>query len=107
MLEVASALSYAEFDDIEGCDTAFKMWDALSTIYGGDKNFQREKSESLRGKFDDMKMEEGENVAQYGSRMKEVVCAIRSLGGQLEEDTINRKYLRTLLPIYAIRVSAI
>ena len=54
-----------------------------------------------------MKMEEGENVAQYGARMKEVVSAIRSLGGQLQEETFSRKYLRTLLPIYAIRVSAI
>lgn len=36
-----------------------------------------------------------------------MVSAIRSLGGQLEDDTINKKYLRTLLPIYAIRVSAI
>ena len=52
-------------------------------------------------------MEEGENVAQYGARMKEVVSAIRSLGGQLEEETINSKYLITLLPIYSIRVSAI
>ena len=53
-----------------------------------------------------MKME-GENAAQYGARMKEVVSAIRSLGGQLEEETVCSKYLRTLLPIYAIRVLAI
>ena len=45
MLEIASALSYAKFDDIKGCDTTFKMWDALPTIYGGDKNVQREKLE--------------------------------------------------------------
>ncbi|MDF3675371.1 hypothetical protein, partial [Enterobacter hormaechei] len=36
MLEIASALNYAEFDDIKGCDTTFKMWKALSDIYGGD-----------------------------------------------------------------------
>ena len=39
--------------------------------------------------------------------MKEVVSAIRSLVGKLEEEIVSRKYLRTLLPIYAIRVSAI
>ena len=61
----------------------------------------------MKGKFDDMKMEEGENVAQYGARMKEVVSSIRSLGGQLLVEIVSRKYLRTLLPIYAIRVSAI
>ena len=37
MLEIASTLSYAEFDDIKGYDIANKMWDALHTIYGGDK----------------------------------------------------------------------
>ena len=83
------------------------MWNTLSTIYGGDDNIQRAKRESLRGKFDDMKMEEGENVDQYGARMKEVVSAIRSLGGQLQEEIVSRKYLRNLLLIYAIRVSAI
>ena len=28
MLEIASALSYAEFDDIKGCKTTYKMWKA-------------------------------------------------------------------------------
>ena len=54
-----------------------------------------------------MKMEEGENVVQYGARVKEVVSEIRCLGGQFDEDTVNSKYLRNFLPIYAIRVSAI
>ena len=50
---------------------------ALHTIYGGDKNVQRAKSKSLRGKFDDMRMEEGENISQYVARIKEVVSAIK------------------------------
>ena len=107
MLDIASALSYVEFDGIKRCNSAFKMWKSLSDIYGGDQNVQRAKSEILRGKFDDMRMEEGENVAQCTSRIKEVVSAIRCLSGHLDDDTINRKFLRTFLPIYAIRVSAI
>ena len=63
MLEIALALSYAKFDDINGCDTTCKMWKALIDIYGGDQNVQREKREILSGKYDYMKMEEGENVA--------------------------------------------
>ena len=54
-----------------------------------------------------MKMDEGENATKYGARMKEVVSAIRSLGVQLQEEIVSRKYLRNLLPIYAIRVSSI
>ena len=51
-----------------------------------------------------MRMEEGENIMQYASRIKEVVSAIRSANGVLDDETINSKVLRTLLPIYAIRV---
>ena len=79
----------------------------MKNIYGGDKNIQREKAESLIGKFDDMRIEEGENITQYASRKKEVVSAIRSFVGHLDDETILSKFLRTLLPIYVIRVWAI
>ena len=41
ILEIASTLSYAKFDDIKGYNTTNKMWDALHTIYEGEKNVQR------------------------------------------------------------------
>ena len=80
------------------------MCKALSNIYEGDENIQREKRESLRGKFEEMRMEEDENNTQYTFRIKEVVSAIRSANGTLDDETINRKFLRTFLAIYAIRV---
>ena len=107
MLEIIFSLSYVEFDDIKGCDSAKKMWYSIDTIYGGDTNFLRSKSESLRGKFDDMGVEEGENVSQYFSRIKDVVNAIRGAIGIIDDDTILSKVLRTLFPVYAIRVSSI
>ena len=107
MPQISSALAYVEFDKMKGCTSTFKMWEALSNIYGGDQNVQRAKRESLRGKFYGMRMEEGENIAQYAYRIKEVVSAIRSANGVLDDETINSKVLRTLLPIYAIRVLAI
>ena len=63
MLEISSALRYAKFDDIKSLDSEKKMWDALTTIYGGDTNIVRAKVESLRGKFDDMRIEEEENIS--------------------------------------------
>ena len=88
MLEIASTLSYAKFDDIKGCDTTNKIRGALHTIYGGDKNVQRAKSESLKGKFDDIRMEEGENIAQYVARIKEVVIEIRGATSHIDDDII-------------------
>ena len=46
------------------------MWDTLTTIYGGDKNILRVKLGNLRGKFDEMRMVEGETIAQYCGREK-------------------------------------
>ena len=63
MLEIASALTYSKYEDIKNCGTAKLMWDTLATIYGGDTNVLRAKVESLRGKFDDMKMQEDETIA--------------------------------------------
>ena len=37
---------------------------------------KRAKLESFRGKFDDMRMEEGENISQYASKIKEVASEI-------------------------------
>ena len=96
MLEIASALSYVEFDDIKSTNIAKKMWDSLHTIYGGDKNVLRVKSESLRGKFDGMIMQEGENISQYCSRIKDVVNAIRGATGKVDDNIALSKFLRTL-----------
>ena len=81
MLKIASAPRYVEFDDIKGCDTAKKMWDSLHTIYGGKKYVRGAKFESLRGKFDDMRMEDRENIAQYVARIKEFVSEIKGAIG--------------------------
>ena len=49
-------------------------------------------------------MEEGENVAQYASKIKEVVSVIRSANGTLDDEIVNGKVLKSLLLIYVIRV---
>ena len=96
MLEIASSLSYAKFYDIKGYDTEKKMWNSLYTIYGVDKNVQRSKSKSFKGNFDDMRMEEGENIAQYVARIKEVVSAIRGATSQIEDDICSKKILENI-----------
>ena len=83
------------------------MWTTPAKIYGGDTNVNKAKSKILRGKFNDMRMLESENISQYCTRVKDVVNAIRGSAGTIYDETIVRKMLRTLLPKYAIRFSAI
>ena len=62
---------------------------------------------SLRGKFDNIGMQDGENIAQYCSTIKDVINAIKGATSTIDDDKVLRKVLRTLLPIYAIRFFAI
>ena len=44
MINIASALSYEEFDKIKDCTTTYAMWNKLKKIYGGDENVKRAKA---------------------------------------------------------------
>ena len=52
-------------------------------------------------------MREDENIAKYVEIIKASVSAIRAFGGLIDEKIVVSKVLRTLLPIYATRVSII
>ena len=52
MNNLASALSYAEFDEVKHYQTTFQRWNKLKGIYGGDDYVKRTKEKSLRGDFD-------------------------------------------------------
>ena len=54
-----------------------------------------------------MRMSKDENVSKYVERIKASVNASRASGGEIKEETVVSKILRTLFFIYAVRVSAI
>ena len=54
-----------------------------------------------------MRMREDENIAKYVERIKASVSAIRASGRKSKVEIFIRRVLRTLLLIYAIRLSAI
>ncbi|GLJ51109.1 hypothetical protein SUGI_1088060 [Cryptomeria japonica] len=103
----SGTLSNLEYVDVHGLEIAYGVWKKLEEIYGGDEHVKIAKEESLRGKFDDMGMAEGENIQQYGQRIKEIVGEIKNAGGTMEDATVVSKVLRTVLPVYTIKVVAI
>ena len=54
-----------------------------------------------------MRMREDENVAKYVERIKASFSEIRASGGEIKEEIFVSKILKTLLPIFAIKVSTI
>ena len=47
-----------------------------------------------------MKMREDENISKYFERIKESVSLIRASRGEIKEETIISKVLKTLLLVY-------
>lgn len=104
---IISSMSNAEYVDVHGLETAYELWKKYEEIYSGDEHVKIAKEEILRGKFDDMRMFEGENIQKYGQRIKDIVGEIKSAGGKVEDAIVISKVLRTLLLVYAIGVAAI
>ena len=73
MIDIASALSYEEFDEVKDYKSSYAMWIRLKEIYGGDDNVRRAKAESLRGQFDQIRMREDETFPNMLKGSKQVL----------------------------------
>jgi uncharacterized lipoprotein YehR (DUF1307 family) len=92
---------------VMGCNTAEEVWDKLKSIYEGDPKFKQVNLQRHREEFENLKMNEKEDIATYILRVDEVVNAIRGLVEELDESLVVQKVLRSLLLKYHDKVSAI
>jgi uncharacterized lipoprotein YehR (DUF1307 family) len=92
---------------VMGCNTAKEVWDKLESVYEGDPKVKQVKLRRHRAEFENLKMNEKEDIATYFLRVDEVVNAIRGLGEEVDESLVVQKALRSLLLKYDAKVSAI
>ena len=90
MIDIASVLSYAEFNEVKYYKIAHEIWTKLKDIYGGDDSVRRDKAERLRGHLDQMKMREDKNIEKYVERIKATITTIRAFGGEIKEEIFVR-----------------
>ena len=62
------------------CKTTKDIWDNIQLIDEGDTKVKQAKLQTHKGQFENMKMKEEENMAEYLLRVDEVVNTIRGLG---------------------------
>lgn len=67
------------------------MWDKLVSIYQGDDKIKQAKLQTLRVKFESLKMNDDEKIAEYLLRVDEPVNAMRGIGEQVEDKTIVKR----------------
>ena len=79
-----------------------QMWDKFLKVHGGDTNVLEAIVEWMEGKLDTMKINEKETIAQYGTRVKEIIVTIKGVGGSIDENEVVSKMMRTLPHRYEI-----
>ena len=107
MIDIYFPLNYATFDEVKNYTTDYDIWIYKKDVYGEYDSIRRDKAKSLRGQFDQIKMREYEKFAMYNHRIKAMVFAINASRGMIEDETLVSKFLKTILPTYAIRMSTI
>jgi hypothetical protein len=89
------------------CESTKEMWDKLKTIYEGDEKVKEAKLQIFREKFEQLKMNEDENIATYFLRIDEVVNDIKGLGDEIKELVIVKKALRSLPMRFDSKISSL
>jgi hypothetical protein len=97
---ILAALARTIASKVMGSSTAKEVWDKLKNIYKGDPKVKHFKLQRHREEFENLKMNEKEDIATYLLRVDEVVNAIRGLGEELDESLVVQKVLRSLLLKY-------
>jgi hypothetical protein len=84
---ILSSLVDSVFVKVMHCDTAKDLWDKLQNIYEGDAKVKGAKLQTYRGKFEQLKMKEDEDIATYFLRVDEIVNSIKGLGEEIKESS--------------------
>jgi hypothetical protein len=88
---ILAALAQTIASKVMGCITAKEVWDKLKSIYKGDPKVKQVKLQQHRAEFENLKMNEKEDIATYSLRVNEVVNVIRGLGEELDESLVVKK----------------
>jgi len=97
----------SEFMKVMHYKSAKKIWDKIVTSYEGDDQVKRAKLQTLRVKYENLRMYNDESVANYFLRVDEIVNCMKKLGEEIKEAIVVEKVLRSLSPKFESKVSAI
>ncbi|XP_059073489.1 uncharacterized protein LOC131070384 [Cryptomeria japonica] len=104
---ILCGLSKEVFVKVMYFKSANEVWTNLESIYQGDEKVKESKLITLKNQFDALKMNNDETVASYFLRIDEIVNARKGLGEEIDEHDVVAKVVRTLLPKFETKISAL
>jgi uncharacterized lipoprotein YehR (DUF1307 family) len=107
MNSILSGLVEANFVKVMHCDSKNVMWDKLISSYEGNEKFKEAKQQTHRLKFEQLNMDEEENISKYFLHIEEIIKTIKGLGETIYEPFLVHKIFISLPDRFNSRVSAI
>eukprot|EP00253_Pinus_taeda_P013534 PITA_13534 len=95
-------LSQSEFVKGMQYKTAKQIWDKIILSYEGDEQVKREKLQTLRIQYENLRMYNDESLANYFLRIDEIVNCMKNLGEEIKEAGVVEK-LHGILTAYEMR----
>ena len=100
-------LSELEFIKVMHSKTAKDIWDTLGSIHEGETKVKMAKLQAYRTQFENLKMNEDEDIVAFFLRVAKVVNIMIGLGEEIKESVVVQKILRSLPSRFNPKVSAI
>jgi hypothetical protein len=98
LFHIQIALDKSLFPRIASAKTTVDAWKTLQEAYQGSDQVKVVKLQTLKREFENLKMQEAENVSDYCVRVKDVVNKMATLGEIVDKEVLIKKVLRSLTP---------
>ncbi|CAM8918375.1 unnamed protein product [Rhodiola kirilowii] len=93
---VFSGVDGKNFKMISTCEVAKKAWDILQTAHEGTTKVKVYRMETVTSKFENLRMQEDETIADFNTRVLDISNEAFALGEPMSEEMLVRKVLRSL-----------
>ncbi|CAM8890146.1 unnamed protein product [Rhodiola kirilowii] len=104
---IFSGVDGKNFKMISTCEVAKKAWDILQTAHEGTTKVKISRMEMVKSKFENLRMQEDETIADFNTRVLDISNESFALGEPMSEETLVRKMLRSLPKRYAMKALAV
>ncbi|VFQ97512.1 unnamed protein product [Cuscuta campestris] len=101
------AVDSSQYRLISNCTEAKKAWEILETTHEGDERVKTAKLQILVTKYENLRMDEKEKIAEFHGRVRELANEVENLKRPFTEDSLVLKVLRALPESYAMDAKAI
>ena len=107
MNALLNGLCEVEFIKVMHNKTAKEIWDTLESVHEGEKKVKIAKLQVYGAQFENIKMNDDEDIASFFLRVAEIVNNMKSLGETFKECVIVQNILRYLPSKLNTKVSTI